>query len=188
MQKKMSLPALLCCLFLSTKSINAQVEMQVFGSLYPQQIKQYAEECFFLLEIQNLIRVNIFITDDLPYPYEGRTVKHSPDSAGIDQFSVYVKSGLESDKQLLVLAHEMIHIKQYTAGILDVVGDDVYWRGKRFYLNPHQTDSTPWENEAYADDDRLAKRFLAIRKQARKEIKGMMAKNVEMNNKGNSGR
>ncbi|WP_336517390.1 hypothetical protein [Pollutibacter soli] len=188
MLKKLIAPALVYCLFLNTTNANAQVEMQVFGSIYPQQIKQYSEECLSLLNIQNQIRVNIFITDHLPYPYEGRTVRHAPDSAGIDQYSVYVQSGLKSEKQFLILAHELIHVKQYAAGLLDVTGDDVLWHGKRYYLHPDQLYSMPWENEAYADDDGLAKKFFTIRKQAQKEIREMAAINKKTSDARHSGR
>ncbi len=168
---------LVCSFFFGIKTTNAQAEIQAFGSAYPEQLKQYAADCLLLLGIDRRIRICIYISDQLPSPFEGRTIKHNPDTTGSDQFSVYVLAGLKADQQLLVLAHELIHIQQYASRKLDIRGTDVFWHGKKFYLDPDRLTTTPWENEAYADDDRLAKQFLKIRKQTQKSITELAAAN-----------
>ena len=178
MQKTLIILLMLVCSFFSViKTADAQTEIQVFGSDYPEQLKQYVEDCLFILGLDRKVRISIFITHHLPYPYEGRTIKHNTDTFGTDQFSVHILNGIKTKEQLLVLAHELIHVKQYASRKLDIRGEDVYWHGKKFHLKADQLDKSPWENEAYADDDRLTKQFFAIRKQTQKAINELAAIN-----------
>lgn len=55
-------------------------------------------------------------------------------------------------KMLSTLAHEMVHLKQYSLGELKDSGSDVVkWRGKKFKLSDQSKGYffSPWEIEAY---------------------------------------
>ncbi|MEK6482106.1 hypothetical protein WJR50_31490 [Catalinimonas sp. 4WD22] len=75
----------------------------------------------------------------------------------VSVFMVRVDARLNEKKQRLVLAHEMIHIKQYVKGELKVLDENnVFWKGKKYYGNDFYSQKTPWESEAYRFDGQLA--------------------------------
>jgi hypothetical protein len=56
------------------------------------------------------------------------------------------------DDPLMVLAHEMVHVKQYVSGVLVDHGKYCSWQGKNyeeFEANSEEYFFSPWEVEAY---------------------------------------
>jgi hypothetical protein len=58
--------------------------------------------------------------------------------------------------QILVLAHEMIHVKQYAKKELIVNQEGVIWKGRKFQYARAFNLQAPWEKEAYHNDRPLA--------------------------------
>ncbi|WP_277486789.1 hypothetical protein [Catalinimonas alkaloidigena] len=75
----------------------------------------------------------------------------------INVFVVRVDARLNEKMQRLVLAHEMIHVKQYVKGELEVLDEnEVFWNGRKYYGGNFNSRKTPWESEAYHYDRQLA--------------------------------
>jgi hypothetical protein len=72
---------------------------------------------------------------------------------------VYLDGRQPKSLQRIVLAHEMIHVKQYVKGELSVNSrQEVMWKGQKyFWQGADDGDPPPWEHEAFRDDARLVK-------------------------------
>lgn len=136
--------------FFAVHIVSAQPDIQVHGFQYPDQLKDYAQKCLSFLQVDRNIRVTIVMSICLAPNYEGQTIK-----TGADQFTIYMLARLKGPKQLLVLAHELIHVKQYITQKLEIRGDKIFWLGRRFVLKEESVFDPPWENEAYSADQKL---------------------------------
>lgn len=58
---------------------------------------------------------------------------------------------------ILVLAHEMVHVKQVARGLLTYVGGRSHWRGKDLHNLPY--DEKPWEIQANREMHNLLARL-----------------------------
>lgn len=83
-------------------------------------------------------------------------------------FSVYLslEEDLMSDPPVAILAHELVHVKQYLEGTLvDLPEGKCLWKGK-IYLDPcvYLCDqlylNAPWEHQAFALQHRLHQSYL----------------------------
>lgn len=61
-------------------------------------------------------------------------------------------------EQILTLAHEMVHCKQFYYGDLHEKNGVIYWKRNPYY-NIHE-DETPWEIEAYTREQILVENFV----------------------------
>lgn len=165
--------------FFKTIPVSAQPDIRVLGFPYPQQLKQYVQQCLTFLEVDRNIGITIIRSESLERPYEGKTVKIESDTSGETQFTIYLLAGLNSAKQSLVLAHELIHVKQYVSGRLEVRGQKIFWLGRRYYIREESAFNPPWENEAHAEDQKLARNFTERAKKVRKSMFKSIAKNCD---------
>jgi hypothetical protein len=62
-------------------------------------------------------------------------------------YTIRIDNALRIDNMLRVLAHEMIHLKQFVYGELSFKSRYTYWRGKRL-PNNISYEKSPWEREA----------------------------------------
>ena len=62
-------------------------------------------------------------------------------------YTIRIDNTLRIDNMLRVLAHEMIHLKQFVYGELSFDSRYTYWRGKRL-PNNISYEKAPWEHEA----------------------------------------
>ncbi len=78
------------------------------------------------------------------------------------EFSIGLSSLQTTDEVLLVLAHEMIHVKQYVKGELKdyITKPDPYWKGKPYSRKKVNYYDLPWEIEAYEKETALYEKFL----------------------------
>jgi hypothetical protein len=78
---------------------------------------------------------------------------------GYLNIKVYLDPRQPKFLQRIVLAHEMIHVKQYAKGELTVNSNrEVMWKGQKYSShNAEHGDPRPWEREAYRNDIRLVK-------------------------------
>jgi predicted metal-dependent phosphotriesterase family hydrolase len=67
---------------------------------------------------------------------------------GLDSYVVVVKPMKLKDLGL-TLAHEMVHVRQMSKGILQIVNGINYWCGKRYTKKTKYLEQ-PWELDAFA--------------------------------------
>lgn len=70
------------------------------------------------------------------------------------KFRVVINSQMGRRKTLEILAHEMVHVKQYATGELKdyVYGNHVRWKGQKMFYDDTDDQNyydSPWEIEAY---------------------------------------
>ena len=66
-----------------------------------------------------------------------------------DLYDIYIED-INKDEAITVLSHELIHLKQYNSGDLDVIGDGiVLWKGQKINVMDIPYDQRPWEKEAF---------------------------------------
>lgn len=74
-----------------------------------------------------------------------------------ETIAIAIDSRLDIEKCLTVLAHEMVHVKQYALGQLKYTFIDnevvYYWCGKEFHTEYYES---PWELEAFGRERILA--------------------------------
>ena len=76
------------------------------------------------------------------------------------EFNIIINPHLNKKTTLVVLAHEMIHVKQYAKGELKdyLRMDSVKWKGK-IYVDEIDYWKQPWEMEAHKMESRLYLEF-----------------------------
>lgn len=62
--------------------------------------------------------------------------------------TIALDSALSRFQTILVLAHEMIHVKQVARGQLSYVNEQAHWMGRNLHHLPY--DDRPWEIQAHA--------------------------------------
>lgn len=153
----------ICVLLLAgitkTNSAGAQEQISITGEADAAELKNYIRNCLVALELEHNFQIDLIISKSLSPDYEGMTYKLNADSSGKEHYSIHIKHGLRPNKMRVVLAHELIHVKQYVTGRLAVDGGKVKWLGRKFHLNYVNILYTPWENEAYATDYMLSKKI-----------------------------
>jgi hypothetical protein len=66
-----------------------------------------------------------------------------------DLYDIYIED-INKDDAITVLSHELIHLKQYNSGDLDVIGDGiVLWKGQKINVMDITYEQRPWEKEAF---------------------------------------
>jgi hypothetical protein len=72
-----------------------------------------------------------------------------------------VDSGLDMERLVLTLAHEMVHVKQYARGQIKhkLGGKTYYWMGKPIRKQYYEQ---PWEVEAFSKERVLANKIFQI--------------------------
>ena len=93
----------------------------------------------------------------MPEKLEGITISlPSPEPDVYQLLKVLIDARLSASKQRLVLAHEMIHVKQYAKQELIILNDNVIWKGQNYSYAYKYNQRMPWEREAYWGDRTLA--------------------------------
>ena len=74
---------------------------------------------------------------------------------------MFVDSGLDMERLVLTIAHEMVHVKQYVRGqITHKLGRKTYyWMGKKVRKNYFEQ---PWELEAFSKERILANKVFQV--------------------------
>lgn len=71
-------------------------------------------------------------------------------------FGIYVNSNLCKRNQIITIAHEMVHLKQFARGEFSCLGPNKYiWKNRVLRLSDEKYLSFPWEKEAYAKEKML---------------------------------
>lgn len=65
------------------------------------------------------------------------------------EFEMFVDPNISKFKQIITIAHEMVHIMQYAKNQLKLLhGDDYRWMGKKVTIPDKHYKKMPWEMEA----------------------------------------
>ncbi len=123
------------------------------------QVAQYLQ----YLDVRENIRLTVIFHQTMPENYAGFTIcvngADLKKDIGYLNIKVYLDARQCKSLQRKVLAHEMIHVKQYAKGELIVNSKrEVMWKGQKYsYHHAEHGDPRPWEREAYRNDIRLVK-------------------------------
>lgn len=77
---------------------------------------------------------------------EGIEVKAYVSTSGT-QFIIYTDN-LKHRESISIMAHELIHIKQYASNELKLIGGFPWWKGEMYSLMAVRYEDRPWEIEA----------------------------------------
>jgi len=137
----------------------SQPTIEVRGSEQEIYTKRVAREILMHMDIQENMYLVIQYSDKLSSQFPGwTTFKAASETIPMPIIHVWIKSGLKPRKSTAVLAHEMIHVKQYIKGELVVTKDQtIFWHGKEYNYDGHEHQFTPWETEAHHWDSSLAR-------------------------------
>lgn len=126
----------------------------------PETIKRDVRQYMDHLNIDENIHLTIRFTRQIPGDMWGITFcLDTHPSNDYRHIVIRIDSRLSPMRQRLVLAHEMIHVKQYAKGELIVLNKRQFiWKGKKYRTDIYSK-QTPWEREAYKMDRLLAKKF-----------------------------
>jgi len=82
------------------------------------------------------------------------------------EFLISLKKDLPKRKQLITIAHELVHVKQYAKGELKYLfkGGQDKWQGKIIPRKTHYFDK-PWEIEAFGRELGLYERYIEYKKE-----------------------
>ena len=135
---------------------SAQVHVVVMGKEAKEDIREKVKFFADFLGIKNEITICVTFNPHLGDGVKGYTLFEV--TQGSTGASISIHDQLGNHDELIVLAHEMIHVNQFIRGQLKVNSEkDVFWRKSTFNAVeeiPYQ--DRPWEKEALFLEKRLA--------------------------------
>ncbi len=134
--------------------------IHIWGTADSLAVRNQVVQHLDYLDVREDVYVSVGFTPDLSKKMQGVTFYLNLSGASACPIiKVLIDSRMSSAKQKLVLAHEMIHVKQYVKGELLVLNKrQVLWKGRKHNYQPDNRQKAPWELEAYKKDNLLAKR------------------------------
>ena len=141
----------------------SQPIIKVIGSADSLTVIKQVSQCLEFLDIRENVRLAIIFPPTMPKNYAGFTIcvncADLKKDIGYRTVKVYLDARQPKSLQRIVLAHEMIHVKQYAKRELIVNSrQEVMWKGQKYFShNADDGDPPPWEREAYRNDARLVK-------------------------------
>ncbi len=145
-------------ILLGTTVAFSQPVIQVRGGKNPWVIERHVQAHLDQLDVQESIHLTIRFSSRMPEKLEGITFSLPSSEPDVYQLlKVLIDARLSALKQRLVLAHEMIHVRQYAKQELIILNDNVIWKGQNYPYAYEYNQRMPWEREAYRGDRTLAK-------------------------------
>lgn len=135
-----------------------QPTVTVAGSAQPRQIKALTNLYFTQLGVHERLYLSIRFTQNVSQNFHGITLQMpSSEPEKYSVFRILIDSRMSRRQQMLVLAHELVHVKQYVKGelLVDPAGK-VVWKGKQYHYFHTKNRVMPWETEAHKLDSELA--------------------------------
>lgn len=77
------------------------------------------------------------------------------------EFTILVDHSLEHEETLSILAHEMVHVKQWARSEMKTLSKNLKWQGRVDDWDDMGYDNLPWEREAVEKEVKLLELFLA---------------------------
>lgn len=163
----------LCLTFLAGFAWS-QTVIQIKGSEDTQMIRQQVKWYLDQLDVQENFHLTVVFSTRMPDKLEGLTSSHpSPEPDKYQIIRVLIDANLSRTRQLLVLAHEMIHVKQYVKNELIILDDQrVIWKEKEYHLSHDYNRYMPWEDEAYHADLSLVRQVKSSQNQMQEILAG----------------
>lgn len=137
----------------------SQPVVRIWGSEDPQTVKKQVEQYLDQLDVRENVYISVGFSTEMPKKLEGMAISlNSPEPDDYQIIKVLIDASLSKMKQRLVLAHEMIHVKQYVKEELVVLNkQQVMWKGQKYHFSCVCNRQIPWEKEAYRTDNLLVK-------------------------------
>ena len=152
--KKLLLINLVSALCLS--STFSQSIIKITGTADILSVKHQVALSLNYLDIHEPVRMHIAFTEQMPEIIKGLTQYISlSDSTRL--LRIRIDSRLDETQRLNVLAHEMMHVRQYLSGDLIIFDGKMVWRGSKYSFVHRDPRKLPWEVEAHRYDQYLAK-------------------------------
>ncbi len=147
--------------FVTTVTMNigfSQAIIKVWGGEDSLAILAQIEQCLYHLEVYESMQLDVVISENMPEYFEGITLAYEVPNSDQQYFKVRINAQLNAPTQRLVLAHEMVHVKQYVKQELEII-DQQYalWKGKSYNFERVHYRQTPWERDALRNDNQLAR-------------------------------
>jgi len=105
------------------------------------------------------ILVDVLITKNKSFNYDG-TCLHVDNYDNVHVFHLAIKANFKLAHTLEILAHEMVHMKQYMNGDLYYNHPKTCWKGKPYRTTDFEYSELPWEKEAYRKESLLVNALL----------------------------
>ncbi len=150
------------CIFIMNVAFSQPI-VKVIGSADSVTISKQVAQYIEYLDIRENVRLAVIFSRTMSDNYAGITIcvngADLKNDIGYLNIKVYLDARQPKVLQRIVLAHEMIHVKQYAKGELVVTNQrEVMWKGQKYSShNAEHNDPRPWELEAYRNDIRLVK-------------------------------
>jgi predicted metallopeptidase len=138
----------------------AQTIIRIHGDADALAVRGQVKQSLEYLNIREKLCIDVHFTEFIPKNLKGLTLAvPSPDPANnkTQFYRIRIDARLDDVQRHDVLAHEMMHVRQYQSGDLKVIGGKVLWKGKNYSFTHTDPRKTPWELEAYRYDQYLAK-------------------------------
>jgi hypothetical protein len=143
---------------------SSQPILQVWGTADSLAMRNQVAQYMDYLDVNENVYVSVSVgfTAKMPEKLEGMTF--CLDSTACNTYliiRVWIDARLSKTRQKLVLAHEMIHVKQYAKGELIVNNNQqVLWKRQKFwYQEANEWQRALWELEAYKKDKWLTGQY-----------------------------
>jgi len=151
--------------FLGTAGSNlavSQPTVKAWGWDDSLAVVQLTEQYLTRLEVQKEGLLIVHLSARLPKRLQGMTFRlDTLKSNACPIIKVVINARVNATQRQLVLAHEMVHVKQILSGELEISEGWVRWKGKNYrYQWGAERYRAPWESEAHRLDNQLAKESL----------------------------
>ena len=168
-------------LVLCSEAGYSQPEVRVFGKNYTTEIKYQAQLHLAHLGVNEDVLVDIRFSPNFSRDFFAISVPYrSAGSQSYDIFHIFVDNRLSDKRIKKVIAHEMVHVKQYVKHELKKISKhSVLWKGKSYQYSVENILEMPWEEEAYQMDHKLVQIADCIQEYQQELFAGKIAQNKE---------
>ena len=74
------------------------------------------------------------------------------------EFEILLNPNISRNNQIRTIAHEMVHVYQFSRGLLrQTNGENYKWMGRKIYIGDIEYSKIPWEIQAFVMEDELYK-------------------------------
>lgn len=144
-----------------------QPHIYVVHDSYPPEVRQQVAFYAHHFNFDETVHIRVALIHNLPDNLDGFIVYHKDEKRNIHLIYIRIRKNITSAKRRHVIAHEMIHAKQYVTQELQIVGTfHVLWKEQSIpdfrQIKYHHR---AWEREAFSQTAHLVKLFNKIRMQ-----------------------
>lgn len=133
----------------------SQPNIKIAGDADAEMVTAQVNRSLEYLDIDKPMQLHIAFFDRMPAKLRGLTFC-LPAHDSTQLFRINIDARLNETQRLNVLAHEMMHVRQYLSGDLKVVDGKMVWRGNKYPFVHRDPRKLPWEAEAHRYDQYLA--------------------------------